>query len=423
MLSRQYIREHTDEVRAMLRRRRIDAPLDDVLALDTRFRALTGEVEQLRAEQNAAGKRIGGTKDAAGRQTLIAAQKGVSDRVKQLEPELKAVEEQLQHTLYQIPNIVHPDVPEGEDEHDNVVVREAGVPRVLDFPAKPHWELGEALGIIDFEAGVKLAGSRFYVLRREGARLQRALIQFMLDLHVHEHGMEEIYPPFLAKEASFWASGHMPKFYDMMYRDAEDDLWLVPSAEVPLANLYRGEIIEAGQLPLHYVSYTACFRREKMSAGRDVRGIKRGHQFDKVEMFTFCEPERSMDELGLMMERALAVCGRLGLAARVLQLCSGDLGFKEAITYDIEVWAPGQDEWLEVSSVSNVWEYQARRAEIRFRREAGGRTEHPHMLNGSGLALPRVMIAIIENYQQPDGSIAVPDALQPYMRTDRIAAR
>ncbi len=302
------------------------------------------------------------------------------------------------------------------------MLRQEGEPRAFDFAPKPHWDLGEQLGIIDFEAGVKIAGSRFYVLKGLGARLERALIQWMLDLHVHEHGLEEIYPPFMVKEECFWATGDLPKFADNIYCDREDDLCMVTTAEVPLTNLWRGDIIPPGTLPLRYVAYTACFRREKMSAGRDVRGIKRGHQFDKVEMYTYCEPEHSMEELAAMVERAEAVCRGLGIPYRIVALCTGDLGFKAAITYDIEMWAPGVQEWLEVSSVSNVLDFQARRANIRFRREVGGRTEFPHMLNGSGLALPRVVIAVLENYQQADGSVVIPAVLRPYMRADVIPA-
>jgi len=406
----------------MLARRRMDAPLDEVLELDRQHRALLQQVEELKAARNAASRRIAQTKSPEERQRLIAEQQGVRERIAALDAQVKELEQRLTTLLYQIPNMLHPSVPDGESEADNVVVRQEGEPRVFDFPPKPHWDLGPELGIIDFEAGIKIAGSRFYVLKNYGARLQRALIQFMLDLHVHEHGLEEVYPPFVAKEVCFWATGDLPKFADNLYHDVEDDVWLIPTAEVPLTNLWRDEIIPPGMLPLRYVAYTACFRREKMSAGRDVRGIKRGHQFDKVEMYTFCEPERSMEELEAMLSRAETVCRRLGIPHRVVQLCSADIGFKSAITYDVEMWAPGVQEWLEVSSVSNVLDFQARRANVRFRREPGARPEYPHMLNGSGLALPRVMIAVLENYQQADGSVVVPEVLRPYMRIDLIPA-
>jgi seryl-tRNA synthetase len=405
----------------MLERRHVGAPIDEIVRLDRLHREKTHAWETLQAESNAASRRIGQTQDPEERRALIAEQQGARDRINALKKEADEAGDQLRRLLLEVPNVVLPDVPEGPDESGNVVIRSEGaIRRFDDFAPKPHWELGEQLGIIDFDAGVKLAGSRFYVLRGLGSRLQRALIQFMLDLHVHEHGLEEVYPPFMVKEECFWATGDLPKFSDNIYRDAEDDLSMVTTAEVPLTNIWRDEIIPPSMLPLRYVAYTACFRREKMSAGRDVRGIKRGHQFDKVEMFTYCDPERSMDEFDAMVNRAEEVCRRLGLPHRILQLCTGDLGFKSAITYDIEVWAPGQQEWLEVSSVSNVLDFQARRANIRFRREAGGRTEYPHMLNGSGLALPRVVIAVLETNQQADGSVLVPAVLQPYMRAEVI---
>lgn len=422
MLSREYIRTHADEVRAMLAKRQVDAPIDEIISLDADHRRLLNDYERAQAEANAASKRIGRAKDPDERKRLIEEQQGAREQIRAKEEAAKAVLERLQDLLYQVPNILLDSVPLGESEADNPVVKQEGVLRGFDFEPKPHWELGERLGIIDFDAGVKISGSRFYVLKGMGSRLQRSLIQYMLDLHVHEFGLEEIYPPFVVKEDCLWATGDLPKFMDNLYHDYEDDLWLIPTAEVPLTNLWRDEIIPPGLLPLHYVSYTACFRREKMSAGRDVRGMKRGHQFDKVEMYTFCEPERSMEELDAMLDRAETVCRRLGLPHRVLQLCSADVTFKSAITYDIEIWAPGQQEWLEVSSVSNVLDFQSQRARIRFRRGAGAKTEYPHMLNGSGLALPRVMIGIIETYQQPDGSIVIPEVLRPYMRADVIPA-
>lgn len=421
MLSAEFIRDHTDEVREALRKRHMDAPIDEIVTLDTERRRLLQEIEKLKADRNQASKRIGGTKDPDEKQRLIAEQAGKGEAIRDLEVKLKDVEERRHAALMQVPNMPLPEVPVGPDESGNIVIRHGLPAPELGFPAKPHWELGERLGIIDFDRGVKISGSRFYVLSGLGARLQRALIQFMLDLHVHEHGLQEIYPPFMVKEQCLWNTGDLPKFLDNLYHDAEEDFWMVPTAEVPLTNMWADDIIPPDMLPIRYVAYTACFRREKMSAGRDVRGMKRGHQFDKVEMYTFCEPERSMEELDLMLRHAEEVCTRLELPHRVLQICTGDLGFKSAISYDLEAWAPGQQEWLEISSVSNVHDFQARRANIRFRREAGARPEFPHMLNGSGLALPRVMIAIIENNQNEDGSITVPAALRPYMRTDLIA--
>jgi seryl-tRNA synthetase len=295
------------------------------------------------------------------------------------------------------------------------VVRTWSQPKEFSFEPLPHWDLGPTLDIIDFERGVKLSGTRFYVLKGVGARLQRALITWMLDLHIKEHGYTEIYPPFMVREECMWGAGQLPKFLDNIYHDVEDDAWFIGTAEIPLTNLHRDEILAPGTLPLRYVAYTACFRREKMSAGRDTRGIKRGHQFDKVEMYKFTTPETSYDELERLLEDAEDVCRRLGIAHRVVQMCTGDLGFSAAKKYDIEMWAPGVQEWLEVSSCSNCEDFQARRANIRYRPEPGAKTQFVHTLNGSGLALPRVMIAIMENYQQADGSIVVPEVLRPYM--------
>jgi len=415
MLNLQLVREQPDLVRKALADRQSDgAIVDDVLRLDEERRALLGETEQLRAEQNAAGKRIGAAKDPAERERMIAEMKGVADRLDELQPRLREVDERVQALLLEIPNIPDPGTPIGASEHENQVVQQHGE-EYRDAWRKPHYELGESLGIIDFERGVRLSGSRFYVLTGAGARLQRALIAFMLDLHVERHGYTEQYLPAMVKEATMWHSGQLPKFRDNLYHDAEEDYWFVPTAEVPLTNMHGDEILEGESLPRNYTAYTPCFRREKMSAGRDVRGIKRGHQFDKVEMYKFCLPEKSDDELQAMLEDALDVCRELGFRYRVLSLCTGDLGFNAARTYDVEVWAPGVGEWLEVSSVSNCTDFQARRASIRFRRTPKAKPEHPHTLNGSGLALPRTMIALMENYQQPDGSIEVPEALRSYM--------
>lgn len=414
MLSIQFIREHTDVVRKALADRHTPAPIDDILALDERRRGLLAEVEALRAEQNAAGKKIGAAKDPAARQLMIDEMKGVSTAIDQIAPTLRDAEERLESLLLEVPNIPAEATPIGAGEHENVVVEQHGE-EYTDAWRKPHWEIGEALGIIDFDRGVKLSGSRFYILKGAGARLQRALIAFMLELHIDKHGYTEIYPPSLVKEETMVHSGQLPKFRDNLYRDAEEDYWLVPTAEVPLTNMHGDEILEPGTLPIHYAAYTPCFRREKMSAGRDVRGIKRGHQFDKVEMYTYCEPEHSDAELAKMLDDATDVCRALGFRYRVVEICTGDLGFNAARTYDIEVWSPAVAEWLEVSSVSTCTDFQARRANIRFRREPGGKPEFPHTLNGSGLALPRTMIAIMENNQQEDGTITVPDVLLPYM--------
>ncbi len=415
MLDLNFIREHADEVKKALADLNTTAPIDEILQLDRQRRELLQLVEGLRARRNAVSKEIPHIKDAAERERLVAEMRQVGEQIKTLEAELKTVEERLTAALYEVPNLPAPGVPVGPDETHNVVVRTVGEPRQFDFQPLPHWELGPALGILDFDRGVKIAGTRFYVLKGLGARLQRALIAWMLDLHVHEHGYTEVYPPFVVNEKCLWGTGQLPKFGDNLYHDVEDDLWWVPTAEVPVTNLHREEILEPGTLPLYYVAYTPCWRREKMSAGRDVRGIKRGHQFDKVEMVKIVAPETSMQELETLIDNAEDVCRRLGIPHRVVQMCTGDLSFTAAAKYDVEMWAPGCGEWLEVSSCSNFLDFQARRANIRFRREPGAKPEYVHTLNGSGLALPRVMIAVMENYQQADGSIVVPEVLRPYM--------
>ncbi len=414
MLSAQFIRENLDRVRSDLAARGADAPIDDILALDEQRRALIGEVEALRAERNTASKAIGATKDADERAERIAAARGLGEQLDGLEAQLREAEATLQERLYEVPNILDASTPPGADERENVTVKTVGELRAFDFEPRPHWEVGEALDGIDFARGVKMSGTRFFVLRGGIARLHRALTQWMLDSHIAA-GFEEHYLPYMLTEESFFASGHLPKFRENLYQDAEEDYLLIPTAEAPFANLYRDEILEPGTLPLRFVAHTPCFRREKMSAGRDTRGLKRVHQFEKVEMFVFCEPEQSASELDLLLARACSIPERLGVPYRVLELCSGDLDFKASKGFDVEMWAPGQEEWLEVSSVSNTFDFQARRARVRYRRKAGARPNFPHMLNGSGLAPGRALIAVIENYQQADGSVAVPTVLQPYM--------
>ncbi len=416
MLDIALIRERTAQVKQALESRNADPlQVDAILELDVRRREILTRVESLKAERNRVSKKIGRLQDQAERERLIAEMREVGSRIDEHDGELRRVESDLDAAMLALPNLPHPSAPLGPDETHNPVLREWGERREFDFEPAPHWDLGPELGIIDFERGVKLSGSRFYVLRGAGARLQRALIAWMLDVHTREHGYTEIYPPFVVKEECMWGAGELPKFVDNIYHDVEDDVWLVPTAEVPLTNLHRGEILGADELPVNYVAYTACFRREKMSAGRDVRGIKRGHQFDKVEMYKLAAPETSYDELETMLEDALDICRRLEIPLRVLELCTGDLGFHSTKTYDIEMWAPGCGEWLEVSSLSNCEEYQARRAGIRYRPEKGAKPRFVHTLNGSGLALPRVMIAVMENYQQAEGSIVVPEALRPWM--------
>jgi len=415
MLDLNFIRQHPDEVKEALVKLNMDAPIDIILQLDAERRQLLREEEALRAERNRVSKEIGRMKDEAARQAKIAEMRKVGERIKELDSRLRVVEETLHGALLQVPNMPHPSVPVGPDESHNVVVRTEGEPREFDFQPLPHWELGEALDIIDLQRGAKLSGSRFYVLKGLGARLQRALITWMLDLHVNEHGYTEVYPPFVVKAECLVGTGNLPKFGDNLYHDVEDDLWLIPTAEVPVTNLYREEILPPGSLPIYHVAYTPCFRRERMSAGRDVRGIKRVHQFDKVELVKFVEPETSMEELQRLIHDAEDVCRRLGIPHRVVQMCTGDLAFSAAVKYDVEMWAPGVQEWLEVSSCSNFMDFQARRANIRYRPAPGARPRFVHTLNGSGLALPRTMIAILENYQQADGSVVVPEVLRPYM--------
>ena len=415
MLDLNLIREQPDLVRTALRNRQLDAhPIDDILRLDEKRRALLTEVETLKAERNTVSKAIGAMKDAADREQKIAAMREVGERIATLDKEVAEVEAELNSILSALPNIPDARTPIGTSEDDNVVLRTIGQIPEFDFEPKPHWDLGPALGILDFERGTKITGSRFYVLSGAGARLQRALIAFMLDLHIRQ-GYLEKYLPFMVKTATVFGAGQLPKFADNLYKDHEEDLYFVPTAEVPLTGLHMDEILDERQLPLLYTGYTPCFRREKMSAGRDVRGIKRGHQFDKVEMYMYAKPEESDALLEKMREDAEATCAALGFTYRVKQLCTGDLGFGSAITYDIEVWAPGCNEWLEVSSVSNVRDFQARRANIKYRPVDGGRSRFLHTLNGSGLGLPRTLIAVMEQYQQADGSIVVPEVLRPWM--------
>ena len=428
MLDLNFIREHVDEVREALVTLHAVAPIDEILKLDEERRTLLAESETVRARRNAVSKEMGALQrqiqQAQGKEREELQEhfvetreemRQVGERIKAIEERIVQVETLLKTALLEVPNMPHESVPVGADESDNLVVRTEGEPRQFDFEPLPHWELGPMLGLIDFERGVKLSGTRFYVLTGLGARLQRALTAWMLDLHVMEHGYTEVYLPFMVKQDCMWGAGQFPKFRENVYYDTEDDLYLVPTAEVPITNLHRDEILEPGTLPLRYVACTPCFRREKMSAGRDTRGIKRVHQFDKVEMYKFVEPHTSYDELEAMVRDAEDICRRLGIPHRIVQICTGDLGFQAAKKYDVEMWAPGCGEWLEVSSLSNCEEFQARRANVRYRPAKGEKPRFVHTLNGSGLALPRVMIAVMENYQRADGSIAVPEVLIPYM--------
>jgi len=414
MLAIATIRQRPDDVRtAMINRGEDPSLIDRILDLDQRNRSVVQELEGLRAKQNQMSKQLSGQKDRP--PEVLEEMRALRDRVRELDAQTDTLKAELDVLLLQVPNLPSPEVPIGPGEEGNRVVGEEGKPRTYDFEPKPHWELGEALGIIDFERGAKLTGSRFYHLRGEGARLQRALITWLLDVHTREYDYLEIYPPYLVRENVMVGSGQLPKFYDNLYRDAEEDLFLIPTAEVVLVNLHRDEILPPDTLPLSYTAFTACFRREKMSAGRDVRGIKRGHQFDKVELVRVMAPEDSETALFQMVEHVEHVLDMLGLPRRRVELCTGDLGFGMQRTFDLEIWSPGVAEWLEVSSCSNAGDFQARRANIRFRRAAGDRPEFVHTLNGSGLGIPRTLLAIMETYQQADGSIDVPEVLRPYM--------
>ena len=416
MLDIKLIRDNPDGVKERLATVGVlETDVDALLNSDRVRRARIREVEALRAERTTRSKEIRKISDPTERDSAVRSMRALGERVSQLEKQLAQEEEDFQQRLLELPNLPHPDVPVGKDEDENVVIRTEGKPPTFVFSPRPHWELGEALGIIDFARGVKISGSRFYILKGPGARLQRALINWMLDLHVNEHGYTEVYPPVMVKQDCLVGTGNLPKFGDNLYRDIEEDFWFIPTAEVPVTNLYREEVIEPGQLPVYHVAYTPCFRREKMSAGRDVRGIKRGHQFDKVEMVKFVEPSHSDAELLALVDNAEEVCRKLNIPHRVVQMCTGDLSFVAACKYDVEMWAPGCAEWLEVSSCSNFRDFQARRAKIRYRPEPGAKPELVHTLNGSGLALPRVVIAILETYQQGDGSVVIPDVLRPYM--------
>jgi seryl-tRNA synthetase len=404
----QRIREDPEKVRDMLAVRGFEAPLDRILELDRKARDLRAQVEALNAERNKA-SRGGPPSD-----DVRARMREVGERIKALQTELTALEAERDEKALWIPNEIDPRVPRGKDEHDNKVIRK-DEPKQLEVTPRPHWEFGEALGILDIPRGTKLSGSRFYVLRGAGAALQRALIAWMIDLKI-DAGFTEIYPPSVTRRETLVGSAHLPHFDDNLYRDEDNDVWLIPTAEPQLVGLHRDETFDAGALPKRYVAFTPCFRREHMSAGRDVRGIKRVHWFDKVEMVVHCAPDESPAWLDKMTALAVEVLEKLELPVRVTERCTGDLGFTVMRGFDVDAWGPAANEWLEVSSASNCGSFQAERSNIRFRREAGGKPEHIHILNASGLALPRLMIAILENYQQKDGSLEIPKAVRSYMR-------
>jgi seryl-tRNA synthetase len=415
MLDINLIREQPDLVRKSLQVRQMDStPVATVIELDEERRALIQKVEKLKAERNQVSKEIGRMKNADERQAKINEMREVGDQVAELDDRLRVVEAERNQVMATLPNIPDPRTPYGVDEDENVVIKGVGKIPEFDFDPRPHWDLGTELGIINFEQGVKITGSRFYVLSGAGARLQRALIAWMLDLHIRQ-GYTEKYTPFMVKGETLFGAGQLPKFADNLYKDHEEDLWMVPTSEVPLTGLHMDEILDQGDLPLFYTAYSPCFRREKMSAGRDVRGIKRGHQFDKVEMYIYCEPDESDDQFKKMVADAEQTCMELGFTYRIKQLCTGDLGFAASITYDIEVWSAGCQEWLEVSSVSNATDFQARRSNARYRPAGAKRTRFMHTLNGSGLGMPRTLIAVLENNQRADGSVVVPEVLRPWM--------
>ena len=411
MLPLQRIREDPESVREGARRKGESAPVDEILALDERARALRASVERARAEQKRASRELRGAPTDEQRAQLDA----LKQRMQAEEADLAELDARVATLLLEVPNVPHESVPIGRDESDNVVVRTWGEPPQFDFTPLPHYELGEQLGIFDFERAAKLSGSRFVILRGDGARLQRALTSYMLDLATTEHGYTEIAPPYLVRREAMVGTAQLPKFEDDAYH-TEDDLFLIPTAEVPITNLHSGEILDGADLPLRYVGFTPCWRREAGAAGKDTRGYVRLHQFEKVEMVRFTTPEASLDELELLTQHAETVLQRLGIHHRVMLMCTGDMGFAQWKKYDVEAWAPGLGRWLEVSSCSVFADFQARRANIRFRRTHGDKPEFVHTLNGSGLGVPRPFDAILEAYQEADGGVRVPEVLRPFLR-------
>jgi seryl-tRNA synthetase len=415
MLDIKFIRDNLEQVEQRLATRGTEIRLDEFRQLDTQRRELLGEVESLKAEKNRVSAVIGQTKDKSQVQGEIARMKEVSAQIKQMDDQLRDPTEALSAILMTVPNLPHEATPVGASEDDNVEVRRWGTPREFSFEAKAHWDIGEQLDILDFERAGKLTGARFALYKGAGARLERALINFMLDLHTEQHKYVEILPPFMVNRDSMTGTGQLPKFEEDLFHVEGPDYFLIPTAEVPVTNIHRDEILGAEQLPLCYTAYTPCFRKEAGSHGRDTRGLIRQHQFNKVELVKFVEPETSDAELEALLANAEKVLQLLDLPYRVVDLCTGDIGFSAARTFDIEVWLPGQSVYREISSCSNFRDFQARRAAIRYRREEGAKPEFVHTLNGSGLAVGRTLLAILENYQQEDGSVIVPEVLRPYM--------
>ncbi len=417
MLDIKLIRERPDFVRERLasRGRGDEGRLAEITALDEKRRKLLAESDTLKAQRNTVSKEIGQLKSKGqNADAQMTAMKAVGDRIGALDQEVAAVDASLQNILLTIPNLPDESVTKGKDSADNPEIRKWGEAPKFAFPAKPHWEIGEKLGILDFPRATKISGSGFILYKGAGARLERALINFLLDLHTGEHGYTEVFPPFLINRSAMIGTGQLPKFEEDMYRLRDEDMYLAPTAEVPVTNIHREEILREDQLPINYCAYTPCFRREAGAAGKETRGMIRVHQFDKVEMIKFVKPETSYDELEKLTTNAERVLQLLGLHYRVVLLCTGDMGFASAKTYDIEVWAPGQNAYLEVSSCSNCEDFQARRANIRFK-GADGKNRFVHILNGSGTALARLYVALLETYQQPDGGVKLPEVLLPYM--------
>lgn len=424
MLDIRRLRAEPDEVRTALARRAPELPalVDRVLEVDERRRASIGDVNELKAQRNQASKQVGELKRAGGdAESLIAETKQLGERIAALDDTVREADEEIEALLLGIPNTPLPEVPAG-DEDANEVQATWGEPVAHGFEPRPHWEIGEALGILDMPGGAKVSGSGFPVLRGMGARLQRGLIDFFLDVHTKEHGYEELRVPYLVTSETMTGTGQLPKFADDSYRTEKDGLWLIPTAEVPVTNLHRGDLLELGDLPKRFTAYTPCFRREAGSAGKDTRGLLRVHQFDKVELVRYELPERSRDALEELTREAEVLLERLGLHYRRVVLATGDLGFAGSMTYDLEVWSPGVAAWLEVSSCTTFTDYQARRANVRFRRAQSEKPEYVHTLNGSGLALPRVVAALLETHQTADGGVSLPEVLHPYVGTDRIDA-
>lgn len=421
MLDIKFIREHTEEVRQNLKNRHAQVDLDALLEADARRRELLGQVEAMKNRRNDVTKEISVLKrNKENADEKIAAMKELGDEIAVLDGKVKEAEEQILAVQLIIPNMCHPSVPVGNDDSDNPEVRKWGDVTTFDFEAKNHWEIGEHLGILDAERAGKVAGSRFYFYLGAGARLERAVYNFMLDMHTEVDGYTEVIPPYIVNRDSMLGTGQLPKFYEDMFRIEGQEMFMIPTAEVPLTNYYRGEIIDGNKLPVYLTAMTPCFRAEAGSAGRDTRGLIRQHQFHKVEMVKYVAPETSYDELDKLTNNAEAILQALKLPYHVVCLCTGDIGFSAAKTFDVEVWFPAQGKYREISSCSNTEDFQARRANIRFRRDAKSKPEYVHTLNGSGLAVGRTVAAILENYQQADGSVIVPEVLRPYMKCDVI---